>query len=161
MRPRLVTAVTLASSLASSGQTTFSGTLGCTEVAQALSIDVGDHPNHSLGTFQTKCTWVKPIEIRGTRSTAYTGTATLETQDSVSRLQGYGVIAFADGNAATLRFSGTSIQRGDSVTAQGTWTFVEGTGELRGIAGEGVYKGRPAEGGRRIYSLSGAWQLPK
>ena len=38
MRPRLATAVTLASSLASSGQTTFSGTLGCTEVAQALRL---------------------------------------------------------------------------------------------------------------------------
>jgi len=87
MRPRLVTAVTLVSSLASSGQTTFSATLECAEVAQALSIDVGDHPNHSLGTFQTKCTWVKPIEIRSVRSTAYTGTATLETQDSVSRLR--------------------------------------------------------------------------
>ena len=161
MRPRLVTAVTLVSSLASSGQTTFSGTLGCAEVAQALSIDVGDHPNHSLGTFQTKCTWVKPIQIRSVRSTAYTGTATLETQDSISRLRGYGVIAFADGNSATFRFSGTSVQREGSVTAQGTWTFVEGTGELRGIAGEGVYKGRPAEGGRHIYSLSGAWQLPK
>ena len=161
MRPRLVTAVTLVSSLASSGQTTFSATLECAEVAQALSIDVGDHPNHSLGTFQTKCTWVKPIEIRSVRSTAYTGTATLETQDSVSRLQGYGVIAFANGNSATFRFSGTSIQRGDSVTAQGTWTFVEGTGVLKGVVGEGVYKGRPAEGGRRIYFLSGAWQLPK
>jgi len=160
MRPSLVTAVTLVSWLASSGYTTFSASLECAEVARALSIDVGDHPDHSLGAFQTKCTWVKPIEIRGTRSTAYTGTATLETQDSVSRLQGYGVIAFADGNAATLRFSGTSIQRGDSVTAQGTWTFVEGTGALKGIGGEGVYKGRPAEGGKRIYSLSGAWQLP-
>ena len=161
MRASLVTAVTLVSSLASSGHTTFSATLECAEVAQALSIDVGDHPDHSLGVFQTKCTWVRPIEIRGTRSTAYTGTATLETQDSVSRLQGYGVIAFADGNSATFRFSGTSIQRGDSVTAQGTWTFIEGTGVLKGVVGEGVYKGRPAQGGRRIYSLSGAWQLPK
>jgi len=127
--------VTLVSSLASSGQTTFSGTLGCAEVAQALSIDVGDHPNHSLGTFQTKCTWVKPIEIRSVRSTAYTGTATLETQDSISRLRGYGVIRFADGNSATFRFSGTSVQHEGSVTAQGTWTFVEGTGDAFFSAG--------------------------
>ena len=72
MRPSLVTAVTLVSWLASSGYTTFSASLECAEVARALSIDVGDHPDHSLGAFQTKCTWVKPIEIRGTRSTAYT-----------------------------------------------------------------------------------------
>ena len=140
MRASLVTAVTLVSSLASSGHTTFSATLECAEVAQVLSIDVGDHPDHSLGAFQTKCTWLKPIEIRGTRSTAYTGTATLETQDSVSRLQGYGVIAFANGNSATFRFSGTSIQRGDSVTAQGTWTFV-GTGVLKGVVGGGSLQG--------------------
>ena len=161
MRPRLITGVILVSSLASSRQTTFSGTLECAEVAQALSIDVGDHPDHSLGAFQTKCTWVKPIEIRGIRSAAYTGTATLETQGSVSRLRGYGVITFADGTSATYRFSGTSIQREGFVTAQDTWTFVEGTGGLKGIGGKGVYKGRPAEGGKRIYSVSGAWQLPK
>src|SRR5207249_12177149 len=118
MRPRLVTAVTLVSSLASSGQTTFSATLECAEVAQALSIDVGYHPNHSLGTFQTKCTWVKPIEIRSVRSTAYIGTATLETQDSVSRLRGYGVITFAGGKSSTLRFSGLCIVREGSVLAQ-------------------------------------------
>ena len=112
MRPNLVTAVTLVSWLASSGYTTFSATLECAEVARALSIDVGDHPDHSLGAFQTKCTWVKTIEIRGTRSTAYTGTATLETQDSVSRLQGYGVIAFADGKLRPnmrLKLAGLSL----------------------------------------------------
>src|SRR5207249_12336002 len=98
MRPRLVTAVTLVSSLASSGQTTFSATLECAEVAQALSIDVGDHPNHSLGTFQTKCTGVKPIELRSVRSTAYTGTATLETQDCGSRLRAYGAGTVAGRN---------------------------------------------------------------
>jgi len=160
VRPRLIAAVTLVSALASNTRTTFSATLECAEVAQALSIDVGDHPDHSLGAFQTKCAWMKPIEIRGTRSTTYTGTATLETQDSVSRLRGYGVIAFADGNSATFRFSGTSIQREGSVSAQGTWTFVEGTGGFKGIGGAGVYKGRSAEGGKRIYSLSGSWQLP-
>ena len=48
MRPSLVTVVTLVSSLATSGHTTFSATLECAGVAQALSIDVDDHPDHSL-----------------------------------------------------------------------------------------------------------------
>src|SRR5438552_4576220 len=141
MRPRLVTAVTLVSSLASSGQTTFSGTLGCAEVAQALSIDVGDHPNHSLGTFQTKCAWVKPIEIRSVRSTAYTGTATPETQDSISRLRGYGVIAFPDGNSAPFRFSGTSVQREGSVTAQGDVDVRRGHRRVKGDRWRGRLQG--------------------
>jgi len=153
--------VTLVSSLASSGQTTFSGTLGCAEVAQALSIDVGDHPNHSLGTFQTKCTWVKPIEIRQRRSTAYTGTATLETQDSISRLRGYGVIGFADGNPRLFALVEPSVQHEGFRHCARDVDVRRGHGRVKGISGEGVYTGRPAEGGRRIYSLSGAWQLPK
>ena len=143
------------------GQTKFVATLECDKVSQSLSIDVGDHADHSLTVFQTECSWTKPIKIRGIRSTRYVGTATDESQGNNSTLHGYGVISFSDGSSATFRFSGTSIQAEDFAKGEGRWTFFEGAGQLKRISGKGTYTGRPTEGGKRMYSISGVWRLPK
>lgn len=44
---------------------------------------------------------------------------------------------------------------------EGNWTFSEGTGPLKETGGRGTYSGRPTESGKRMYSISGAWLLPK
>lgn len=143
------------------GQTNFVATLECDKVSQSHSIDVGDHANHSLTVFQTECSWTRPIEVRGVRSTRYVGTATTETESNDSTLRGYGVISFSDGSSATFHFRGTSTQGEHFSKGEGAWTFSEGTGPLLRISGRGAYRGRPSEGGKRIYSITGFWRLPK
>lgn len=157
----IATATLLLGSLAAQGQTKFVATLECDKVSQSLSIDVGDHADHSLTVFQTECSWTKPIEIRQVRSTRYVGTATDETQGNNPTLHGYGVISFSDGSSATFRFTGTSIQGEDFTRGEGKWIFAEVTGQLKAISGSGVYRGVPTENGKRMYSISGVWRLPK
>lgn len=154
-------AIVLLGSLAARGQTKFVATLECDKVSQSLSVDVGDHADHSRAVFQTKCNWIKPIEIGGIRSTEYTGTATQETEGSESRLHGYGLISFSDRSSATFSFTGTSIEGENFTRGEGKWTFAEGTDQLKAISGSGVYRGVPTENGKRMYSISGVWQLPK
>lgn len=162
MRRLLVAiAVLILTTLFTEGQTKFVATLECDKVSQSLSIDVRDHADHSLTVFQTECSWTKPMEIRGIRSTRYVGTATDETQGNNSTLHGFGVISFSDRSSAAFRFRGTSVQNEDFAKGEGTWTFSEGDGPLKGIRGNGTYTGRPTKSGKRTYSISGAWRLPK
>jgi hypothetical protein len=50
-------------------QTKISGTFQCDKPDPQLVIPVGDRPDHSLGLLQSKCTYTKPIEIEGAKST--------------------------------------------------------------------------------------------
>lgn len=85
---RIVMAFLILTPVFTEGQTKFAAKVECDKVSQSLSIDVGDHADHSLTVFQTECSWTKPIEIGGARSTRYVGTATSETEGNDSSLRG-------------------------------------------------------------------------
>jgi hypothetical protein len=46
-------------------------------------------------------------------------------------------------------------------SAEGTWSFVGGTGKLKGLKGKGTYKGKYAADGTSTYEIEGEYELPK
>ena len=55
----------------------------------------------------------------------------------------------------------TRTRQGNVRASQGTWSFVGGTGKLKGIKGKGTYKGKPDPEGNLIFDIEGEYELPK
>ncbi len=142
-------------------QTKISGTVQCGKPDQTQSIEIGDHPNHSFAIAQDKCTWTKPMEIAGTQFKDDVGTGFDEVRGSKSRSHGYVVNTLASGDKTYLRFQGTGTMKDGKVeTAEGKWTFIGGTGKLKGVKGSGTYKGTGAPDGSTTYEVEGEYELP-
>jgi hypothetical protein len=145
-----------------SAQTKISGTLQCGKPDQQHAIEVGDRPNHSFAISQTKCTWTKPLEIAGiqTKEDVYTGFN--EVSGNRARGQLYGVVTMTNGDKYYVRGQGsTTMKDGVPESAEGTWSFVSGTGKLKGLKGKGTYKGKYAPDGTATYEAEGEYELPK
>jgi hypothetical protein len=52
------------------------------------------------------------------------------------------------------------VKEGVIESAEGTWSFVGGTGKLEGIKGKGTYKGKGGPEGI-TYEIEGEYELPK
>jgi hypothetical protein len=60
-----------------------------------------------------------------------------------------------------VRFNGTAMMAKDKTgTITGKWTFVSGTGKLKGIKGGGTYKGTAAADGSADVDVEGDYTLP-
>ena len=99
-------------------------------------IPAGDHPNHSLGVTQGKCTWTKPWEIAGIASKEGVGTGLQEVDGNKVRTHGVYVDTMANGDQAHYRveFTGTTNNGQLQITAH-KWQLVGGTGKLKGTKG--------------------------
>jgi hypothetical protein len=147
---------------AAGAQTKISGTLQCSKPDQQHAIEVGDRPNHSFAISQTKCTWIKPLEIAGiqTKEDVYTGFN--EVSGNRARGQLYGVVTMTNGDKYYVRGQGsTTMKDGAPESAEGTWSFVRGTGKLKGLKGKGTYKDKYAPDGTATYEVEGEYELPK
>ena len=55
---------------------------------------------------------------------------------------GYYVGTMSNGDKFTVKFAGTGHSKdGKPVSGEGNWSFVDGTGKLKGLKGSGTYKG--------------------
>jgi hypothetical protein len=147
--------------LAGYTQTALSGAADCAKPQPSYSIEVGDRPGHVLSLQKASCTWSTPVEIAGARTTTGVDVSTVDAFGSLLRERGYHTATMANGDKFTVRYQGTLRPNKDgSAAMRGTWTFVSGTGRLRGITGGGTYHGAGALDGSGHINVAGHYTLP-
>jgi hypothetical protein len=143
------------------GQTKITGTIQCAKPDQQTAIPVNDRPGHAFVVAKVKCTWTKPVELAGAQAKTGEDTVFSEADGVKSRDSGYDVTTMANGDKFWVRFSGTTTtdKNGVPQAQSGTWSFVNGTGKLKGITGKGTYKGKGASDGSVTTEVEGEYQI--
>ena len=153
--------IVFALAAAASAQTKISGTAQCGKPEPQSAIQVGDQPNHSFAISQSKCPYTKPSEIAGTQTKEFVATNFSENSGSRATTSGFVDGSMANGDKFHVRSQGSATAKEGVVeSAEGTWSFVGGTGKLKGIKGKGTYKGTGGPEGI-TYEIEGEYELPK
>lgn len=163
MRFRMALAFLAVAALAAaaSAQTKTSGTVECAKPDPAHMIEVGDKPNHSMGLSKSTCTWTKPMEIAGAKTKDGYSVASDDTMGSKSNSRGTHISTMDSGDKIYVHFQGTgTVKDGALQSDSGTWSYIGGTGKLKGIKGKGTYKGKGTANGV-TYEIEGDYTLPK
>jgi hypothetical protein len=151
----------LALAAVAGAQTKISGTVVCTEPEAVHALEVGDHPGHTLMIAQGKCTWSKPMEIAGTQTKEDVGTFAVDSHGNKASSSGYVVGTTTSGDKFFVKIQGTTTVKNDVLESEeGKWSFIGGTGKLKGIKGGGTYKGKPGPDGTTIEEVEGEYELP-
>jgi hypothetical protein len=154
--------VVFALATVASAQTKVSGTLQCAKPDQQQAIEVGDRPNHSFVIFQIKCTLTKSLEIPGLQNKEYVNTIFSEVSGNRWHSQAYGVVTMTNGDKYYVRSQGSAtLKEGVLESMEGKWSHAGGTGKLKGLKGQGTYKGKGAPDGTSTYEIEGEYELPK
>jgi hypothetical protein len=152
----------LALAVASPAQTKISGVSTCAAPDQFQKIDIGDKPDHAFAISHGKCTWTKPMDMAGIQTHDDVVTGSDEINGTSARTGGYVVGTMSNGDKFTVQTTGTDTYKdGKPVTSEGTWSFTNGTGKLKGIKGKGTYKGTPDAQGNMVFAIKGDYTLPK
>jgi hypothetical protein len=140
---------------------TASGTAKCTpDPAAPAPIPVSDQPNHALAIGKAQCAWTG-FTVAGQAYKDGVSTSMSEILGDASASNGYHVATTTTGDTATAKFQGKgTLKDGKNVADGGTWTFTGGTGKLKGITGQGTYKGTPNADGTMTYQVDGEYTLP-
>ncbi len=161
MKNTLVLLSLLALASVAAAQTKITGTLDCGKM-ENQAMEVGDKPGHVLGLGQSKCTWSKPLEIAGITSKDDVATGSIDASGNRGQTHGYAVDTVSNGDKLTMRLTGTAEIKGDvAVSEKGTWTFVSGTGKLKGIKGKGSYAVTFKADGSSTVEAEGEYTLPE
>jgi hypothetical protein len=160
LRGVLVFLFALALATTAAAQTKISGTIQC-KPDPVTPVAIGDKPNHSFSVGKSQCTWTTPLQIAGGQTKEGTDVAVSETTGDQSSDHGYHMDTMANGDKFTVRFQGTGkLKDGKLESQSGTWSFVEGTGKVKGIKGKGTYKGTANPDGTMTYKIDGEYLLP-
>ena len=145
----------------SGAQTKITGTIQCAKADLQNAIPVGDRAGHAFVIMKAKCTWTKPMELGGVQTKTGEDTVSAEANGAKTRDSGYHISTMANGDQFVVRFNGTTTTDNNGVVqAQtGTWSFVSGTGKVKGIAGKGTYKGKGAADGSVTTEVEGEYQI--
>jgi hypothetical protein len=139
--------------------TPLSGTQVC-KTAPPTSVAIGDKPDHAYAIITAHCTWTKPIEMLGMPTREGDDFISTEMSGNSAADSGYYVSSVSNGDKYVVRFSGTSKSKdGKPVSGQGSWSFAEGEGKLKGIKGGGTYKGIANADGSVSYDIKGEYTL--
>ena len=110
---------------------------------------------------KTTCTWSKPFAIAGLQSKDGVSVSTGDAKGAASADRGYHTGTMANGDHYWVRFEGTSTMANGALQSQkGTWSFTGGTGKLKGLKGQGTYKGTPAADGSLTFEIEGESSIP-
>jgi hypothetical protein len=142
-------------------QTKLSGTIQCAKADPETALPVGDRDGHAFVVAKAKCTWTKPLDLAGVPTKTGEDTVFAEADGARSRDSGYDITTMGNGDQFVVRFSGTSTFGKDHTmqTQTGTWSFVRGTGKLKGIAGKGTYSGKGAADGSSTTEVEGEYKI--
>jgi len=139
-------------------QTHIAGTAECSGPEQVHVMRLGDHAGHFFVMSQGKCQWTKPIDIAGTKTQSDEATVTKEVRGNKARVHGYVTETTAGGDKFSYRIVGTQvIEHGKTVSEQGRWSIVSGTGKLKGLHGKGTYTGK-LQDKNMVFDLEGEYQ---
>lgn len=143
-----------------SAETTTSGVVTC-KPDPGTPVAISDKPNHFFAVGREQCGWTG-FDVAGLQSKTGVSTSLQEiTGDSLVLVRGYHVSTMSNGDTTTARFQGSAkMKDGKLVSGSGTWTYVGGTGKLKGIKGKGTFKGTPLADGSVSYKVAGEYRLP-
>ena len=142
-------------------QTKVSGTIQCGKPDPQHLVAVGDRPDHNLGVEQTKCTWTKPLEIEGAKSTEGVSTTTNDISGDTFRARGFHVSTMDSGDKYFVWYLGAGTSKDGALQSEkGTWGFTGGSGKLKGIKGKGTFT-CAASGDGVACDVEGEYQLAK
>jgi hypothetical protein len=160
VKPLILFLCALGLAMNAAAQTKISGTIQC-KAGPVTPVAVGDKPGHAFAIMQGDCTWTKPMEIGGVQTKTGTDTVSAEMSGNGSTDRGYHVDTMANGDKFTVRFQGTGKAKdGKMASGSGTWSFVDGTGKVKGIKGKGTYKSMANADGTTTTEVEGEYQLP-
>jgi hypothetical protein len=159
MKIRFLSLLCVLMAAALSADTT-SGVANCKPDPPA-PVALTDKPNHFFAVGRAQCGWTG-FEIAGQPSKSGISTDLEEiTGDSLTSVRGYYVSTMLNGDTTTVRYQGSGrMKDGKFASGSGTWTYVSGTGKLKGIKGKGTYKGTPNSDGTVSYKVDGEYRLP-
>src|SRR5512146_1544008 len=162
MKWKTVWVIFLALPVLTAAQTKISGTVKCGKPDQLSKLDIGDKPGHAYAISQGKCTWTKPMTIAGIQTKEDVGTDTQESTATSAHSRGYVLGTMSNGDKFTVRTQATdTLKDGQPQSTSGTWSFVSGTGKIKGIKGGGKFKGKPDAEGAMVIEVEGEYTLPK
>jgi hypothetical protein len=141
-------------------QTKVTGKAACAKPETNYSIDVGDRPGHALMLQKATCKWTTPLEIEGMHSQDGVDVTSADSTGATISERGYHVAAMDNGDKFFVRYQGTiKTSKDGSAAFEGKWTFINGTGKLRGLKGGGTYKGTGAADGSGNIDVEGEYSL--
>ena len=110
---------------------------------------------------QHRCSWPKPIAIKGAKTMEYVSTGSTEVMGPSITTTSQGITTYDNGDKGFTRATGKVD--GKAGTNSGKWTFIGGTGHLSGIKGGGTFvcklKG-PEPGAGFACDIKGSYTLP-
>lgn len=140
-------------------QTHIKASTHCAKADPDYSLEVGDMAGHMLTARKASCTWTG-FEIAGMQVKSGTDVATGEVTGMMAHDNGYHTATADNGDKFVVHFTGTASMAKDSTgTISGKWTFVSGTGKLKGIKGGGTYKGKANADGSADVDVEGSYTL--
>lgn len=140
-------------------QSKLAGTVHCAKADPDYSIPVGDKDGHILAARKAACTW-DGLEVAGVAVKNGQDVATSEISGSMVRDNGYHTATADNGDKFTVHFTGSATMAKDQSGAiTGKWTFVSGTGKLKGIKGGGTYKGKSNADGTADVTVEGTYTV--
>jgi hypothetical protein len=155
----VVLAVFLAA-ITANAQTKISGKASCAKPENSYSFEVGDRPDHTLMLQKSTCTWTTPLKMEGIQSKEATDIATMDSIGTTITERGYNSSNMDNGDKFTVRYQGTiKANKDGSAAIDGKWTFVSGTGKLKGLSGGGTYKGIGAADGSGNIDVEGTYSV--
>jgi len=138
-----------------------SGKAHCVKPEPGYTIEVPDKAGHTLGLRKAQCTWSDATPVAGLTMKTGTEVGTNEVNGMTERHSGYHTAVMDNGDKVVVHFAGTSMIAKDApATIEGKWTYVSGTGKVRGIKGGGTYKGTGNADGSSEVSVEGTYSLP-
>ena len=156
----LAIAVPASAQAPAAGSTKLSGKVHCDKADAAPVVEVGDKPGHALTIRKASCSWTDG-QIAGLAPKSAMDVASTEISGATVKDGGYHTVTMDNGDKYTVHFAGTgTMNKDNSGTIDGKWSFVSGTGKLKGIKGSGTYKGNANADGTGDVNVEGDYTLP-
>jgi len=142
-------------------QTKIAWSDSCGKADPDYTVQVGDPANHTFGMGQVKCHPTKSAEIGGDKLKDALVSFAASTSGDKSREHGIYVLSLDSGDKVSLPYQATiTLKDGKPTGVQGTWSFGEGTGKLKGSKGKGSVHCTPAGDGWNC-NIEGEYELAK
>jgi hypothetical protein len=162
MKTRVLSVVVLvfAFAAAAGAQTKITGTAHCAKADPSYSIEVTDHPGHTVMLEKAACTWTKPMEIAGLKAKDGVDVKTMESTATKMISSGTHVSTMDNGDKFFVSFHDTTaVKDGKPADAAGSWSFTGATGKLKGLKGKGTYTAKLQADGSADVDVEGEYTM--